>query len=137
MIPGIEQQLINKKIQPTAMRLLILDYLLKQSSTISLSDVEKGLAPVDRITVYRTLKTFEEHGLVHSIEDGTNATKYALCKEDCDAERHHDLHVHFYCTVCKETFCLPKTSIPEVALPDKFQFQEMNLVVKGICSNCS
>lgn len=137
MTKDIESTLKSKKINPTAMRLLVLDFLTKQTSAISLNDLEKGMGPSDRITLYRTLKTFEEKGLVHSIDDGTGATKYALCDTDCDGENHHDLHVHFYCNSCKETFCLPNTQIPEIALPTGFERQEMNLIIKGICELCT
>ncbi|HWZ05000.1 MAG TPA: hypothetical protein VNX40_15390, partial [Mucilaginibacter sp.] len=77
-----EQKLIDKNINPTAMRLLVLDFLLNQNAAISLSDIEKGLTPADRITIYRTLKTFEEKGLVHAIDDGTCSPKYALCLDE-------------------------------------------------------
>lgn len=119
------------------MRRLVLDFLLKQNTAISLNELEKGLAPADRITIYRTLKTFEEKGLVHLIEDGTGSSKYALCKEECNPGEHHDLHVHFNCISCKETFCLPDSKIPDISLPGKFSALEMNLVVKGICAQCS
>lgn len=137
MTIDIENKLKGKDINPTAMRLLVLEFLTKQNAAISLNDLEKGMAPSDRITLYRTLKTFEEKGLVHSIEDGSGATKYALCEEDCDGENHHDLHVHFYCNTCKETFCLPNTQIPDISLPVNFLRQEMNLIIKGICDQCN
>jgi Fur family ferric uptake transcriptional regulator len=137
MNTATEQKLTDKKINPTAMRLLVLDLLLKQTSAISLSDIEKGLETADRTTIYRTLKTFEEKGLTHIIDDGTGTPKYALCIDDCDSDEHHDLHVHFYCAVCKETFCLPDSKIPSISLPNNFAATEMNLVVKGICSNCN
>ncbi|MNJ93919.1 Ferric uptake regulation protein [compost metagenome] len=137
MIKDAESRLKAKQINPTAMRLLVLEFLTKQFAAISLNDLEKGMAPSDRITLYRTLKTFEEKGLVHSIEDGSGATKYALCDEDCDAENHHDLHVHFYCNNCRETFCLPNTSIPDLVLPEGFKQQEMNLIIKGVCKVCN
>lgn len=137
MIPEIERRLEAKGVKPTAMRNLVLDYLISQQSAISLTELEKALSPVDRTTVYRTLKTFEEHCLVHSIDDGTGASKYALCKEDCDESPHHDLHVHFYCNNCNETYCLPKTLIPAVSLPQGFKSEEMSLVMKGVCERCS
>jgi len=137
MIIDIENKLKVKDINPTAMRLLVLEFLTRQNAAISLNDLERGMAPSDRITLYRTLKTFEEKGLVHSIEDGTGATKYALCEEDCDGENHHDLHVHFYCNTCRETFCLPNTKIPDISLPINFFRQEMNLIIKGICDQCN
>ena len=136
MDPEIEIRLKAKEIHPTAMRMLILDHLLEQQAAITLSDLEKGLAPADRITIYRTLKTFEEKGMIHAIEDGSGATKYALCKEECSVECHHDLHVHFYCQLCKDTICLPKTSVPEVSLPLGYRSEAFSLVVKGTCPNC-
>lgn len=137
MTKDIEQRLKNKTIKPTAMRLLVLDFLTQQNTAISLNDLEKGMGPSDRITLYRTLKTFEEKGLVHHIDDGTGTTKYALCMEECDDHHHHDLHVHFYCNSCKETFCLPNTKIPQISLPEKFRSEEMNLVIKGVCDRCN
>ena len=131
-----EEKLVDKNINPTAMRILVLDLLLKQRSAISLSDIEKSLEPADRTTIYRTLKTFEEKGLIHTIDDGTLSPKYALCLEECGTDEHHDLHVHFYCTFCKETFCLPNCKIPDVNLPGGFTSTEMNLIVKGVCSKC-
>nr|WP_199076268.1 transcriptional repressor [Pedobacter sp. ASV19] len=133
----LENTLKAKQINPTAMRLLVLNFLETQSHAISLTDLEKGLAPADRVTLYRTLKTFEENGLVHSIDDGTGITKYALCKEHCHPGEHDDVHVHFFCKKCGETFCLPKTQIPEVILPVNFHSDEINIVAKGVCDQCS
>jgi len=132
-----EQLLEAKNINPTAMRLLVLNFLLQHSASVSLTDLEKAMYPADRITLYRTLKTFQEKGLVHSIDDGTGSSKYALCKNQCDDHKHHDLHVHFYCNICNGTFCLDNLAIPTVSVPAQFQVQEMSLLVKGICDNCS
>lgn len=132
----IEKKLVEKKINPTAMRMLVLDLLLKQHAAVSLSDIEKGLEPADRTTIYRTLKTFEENGLIHIIEDGTGTPKYALCLEECNIHKHSHVHVHFYCLACKETFCLPDSKIPDVSLPGNFTSMEMNLLVKGVCDKC-
>lgn len=136
MLKDLESNLLAKGVRPTAMRLLVLDYLLNQTAAVSLNDLETNFERSDRVTLYRTLKTFEEKGLVHQIEDGTTSVKYALCPEACSTGLHHDLHVHFYCNECKGTFCLPKTRIPEVQLPENYQPEEINLTVKGICGEC-
>jgi Fur family transcriptional regulator, ferric uptake regulator len=136
MLQDLDKTLHQKGIRPTAMRLLVLDYLLKQSAAVSLSDLETFFHRADRITLYRSLKTFEEKGLVHSIDDGSGAVKYALCPDSCNPQEHDDLHVHFFCNQCQVTLCLPSTHIPEIALPSGFKTEEVNLVVKGICSTC-
>ncbi|RYZ19860.1 MAG: transcriptional repressor, partial [Chitinophagaceae bacterium] len=116
----LEHKLKEKNISPTAMRLVVLDFLLTQSSALSLTDLELSMDRTDRVTLYRTIRTFEEHGLVHRIDDGSGITKFALCVQDCNVDGHRDLHVHFYCKQCKETHCLPKTHIPEVQLPANY-----------------
>ena len=137
MSDTLEQILSAKKINPTAMRLLVLEYLMQQRAAVSLQDVERDFHHADRITLYRTLKTFEAKGLIHTIQDGTGATKYALCAEACNDDAHHDLHLHFNCTRCGETYCLPKVNIPEILLPNRFVLEELNLTAKGICDRCS
>lgn len=137
MIKELEQQLIKKNIQPTAMRLVVFDFLRKQNSAVSLNKLEIGLDHTDRITLYRTLKTFEKNGLVHAIADGTGSTKYALCQDQCETDHHEDLHIHFHCEKCNGTFCLPKTKIPEVNLPEGYKISQRELIIKGQCDNCS
>lgn len=137
LVNRLEVKLKEKNITPTAMRLVVLDFLLKQSVALSLTDLELGMDRTDRVTLYRTIRTFEEHGLVHRIEDGSGITKFALCQTGCNIEGHHDLHIHFYCTTCKETHCLPKTHIPEVQLPNGYLSVDTQLIVKGICGNCN
>jgi Fur family ferric uptake transcriptional regulator len=132
----LENMLIARQVKPTAMRLLVLEYLLKQTTAISLSNLETEFERSDRITLYRTLKTFEEKGIIHTIKDGTEVAKYALCQSECNNGLHSDMHLHFYCTVCKELYCLPKVQIPELNLPDKFKLEELSLVARGICNNC-
>lgn len=137
VVDQLEDKLNDKAIRPTAMRLLVLQALSGQKAAISLSDLEKAFEKSDRVTLFRTLKTFQENGLVHSIDDGTGVPKYALCQEGCECNIERDLHVHFHCKLCGETFCLPKYKIPEIHLPDNFRGEEANLVVKGVCGRCS
>lgn len=132
----IESVLQSKSIAPTAMRILVLDYLQKQTAAVSLQVLERDFRHSDRVTLYRTLKTFEEKGLIHNIHDGTEATKYALCAEACKEGDHYDLHLHFYCYSCKKTYCLPKHQIPEVSIPENYELKELNLIAKGICDKC-
>ena len=132
----LEKKLSAKEIKPTAMRLLVLQYLYEQSHAVSLTDIELAFVRSDRVTLYRTIKKFVEQGLTHAIEDGSGVTKYALCQDECEEGLHHDLHVHFYCNKCKETYCLPKTRIPEVRLPEHFKQEESNLLIKGVCARC-
>lgn len=137
MSKELENILIAKEITPTPMRVLVLEYILKQSSAVSLISLEKEFQHAERTTLYRTLKTFAEKGLIHDIKDGIETTKYALCEEDCKPGVHYDKHIHFYCTQCKELTCLPKADLPEIKLPLHYHLQEISFVARGICDTCT
>lgn len=130
-----DKKLEIRNIKPTAMRQLVLQVLTDQKVAISLPELEQKFEKADKVTLYRTLKTFEENKLIHSIDDGTGSVKYALCRETCQCHP-EELHVHFLCTKCKQTYCLYDIPVPSVILPVHFTLENINMVVKGICSNC-
>ena len=130
-----EEKLNKRNIKPTAMRELVLKVLTEQKSAISLTELEYKFEKADRVTLYRTLKTFEENKLIHSIDDGSGSIKYALCLDSCMCKP-DDLHVHFTCIKCHNTFCLNEIPVPGISLPSGFELDSINMVVKGVCSNC-
>ena len=119
------------------MRLLIYKFLAQKQVTVTLSDIENAFDKADRTTLYRTVKTFEEKGIVHQVDDGTGITKYALCEQGCSCEIETDLHLHFHCNNCNTTICLTDHKIPKIKVPEGFVSENVNLVVKGICDKCS
>jgi len=137
MNPDIERKLQQKNIRPTAMRLLVYEFLEKQVIAASLTDIENTFDKLERTTLYRTLKTFEENGIVHKIDDGSGIAKFALCEDQCNCDLETDLHLHFHCTNCNETQCLTEQKIPHINLPPGYKAIDANLVVKGICNKCN
>ena len=133
----IEQTLERFNVRPTAMRILIFKFLAGQNIAVALTDIENTFVKAERTTLYRTLKTFEEKGIVHQIDDGTGITKFALCEPGCNCDIDQDLHLHFHCSNCDETVCLTEHKIPHINLPQGYLAEDINLVVKGICDKCS
>ncbi len=133
----LETILENNNVKPTAMRLLVLQFILRIKRAVSLSDIEEYFDNSDRTTLFRTIKTFKENGIVHQIDDGSGVTKYAICEENCNCEIETDLHLHFHCNQCNETTCLTDYKIPHINLPEDFIAENINLVVKGVCDKCS
>jgi Fur family ferric uptake transcriptional regulator len=132
-----ENFLKDHKLRSTSSRSEILKLFIRSSHALSYSDIEKEVkSSFDRVTVYRTLRTFVERGVIHKVLDDGGALKYALCKEHCRVEDHHHNHVHFKCTVCGETNCLEEVEIPEIRLPEGFTAGEVNLLIQGTCSKC-
>jgi Fur family ferric uptake transcriptional regulator len=130
----IVKKLESKKTKPTSMRILIYDFIAQQKNALSLSEIENHVPHSDRITIYRTLKTFEEKGIIHSIQEN-NTTKYILCNEDCNEETHKDYHLHLYCKLCKQTTC-EENSLILNDFNTSFRIDEVRFFAKGICQHC-
>ena len=136
-IKKIEHLLKHKNIKSTAMRNLVLQYFLDTNKAIDLKDLEMYFHYSDRTTLFRTIKTFQEKGLIHAIKDGSVSTKYALCSESCTSENHIDIHPHFYCEKCHSTICLRKLRIPTITMGSNFTVNSTELIIKGICEDCN
>ena len=127
----------DHKLRKTTIRLQVLDLFLQAKAALSSNRIEQQLDKIDRITLYRTLKTFEKEGLIHKAIDGSDKAKYALCSEACSPEHHHDNHAHFRCGDCGRTYCLDQVEAPRINVPDGFQVDASYLVLEGVCEACS
>jgi Fur family transcriptional regulator, ferric uptake regulator len=133
----IQQVLKRNQLSITGSRSKILELFLQQNGALAHADIEKKSgAGFDRVTVYRTLQTFVEKGIIHTIPTADNAVLYALCKDACTEGHHHDHHVHFICSKCSNTICLEDITVPEVKLPAGYQATEVAVVVNGVCKDC-
>ncbi len=125
------------RLSITDSRLQILSLFYKAPGALAHADIEKKTGDtIDRVTIYRTLQTFEEKGIIHSIPTSDNSVKYALCKETCAEGHHHDNHVHFICDDCSKTICLDDVLVPDVKLPRGFKPNQSQMVVNGLCKDC-
>jgi Fur family transcriptional regulator, ferric uptake regulator len=121
----------------TDTRKKILDLFLATDGALAHADIEKNTSnSFDRVTVYRTLQTFVEKGIIHQIPTTDNSILYALCKHNCEQGHHHDDHVHFICSNCDKTICLDDVTVPSVKLPKNFTKQQAVMVVTGVCGEC-
>jgi Fur family transcriptional regulator, ferric uptake regulator len=127
----------KNQLSVTDSRKKILELFLKSNGALAHADIEKSTGEhFDRVTVYRTLQTFVEKGIIHLIPTTDNAILYALCKQNCQAGHHHDNHVHFICESCTKTICLDEVTVPTVLLPKGFTPTQAAMVVNGICVDC-
>lgn len=126
----------QKAVRITPMRQLVLNHFLDKNTVLGLSELEKIFSKSDRITIYRTLKTFEENGILHSIKGETEEMKYALCDKHCTPVYHIDQHPHFQCEQCKRVTCIDGLAIPKMELPKGYLSKETTMMIKGVCPDC-
>lgn len=123
-------------IKPTANRLIVLRTLDGAGRPMSLTELENKILTIDKSGIFRTLSLFREQHLVHVIEDGGDGVRYELCHSH-DDDIDDDLHVHFYCEQCQQTYCLDHIPVPGIDLPAGFIMSSVNYMVKGICPHCA
>jgi Fur family transcriptional regulator, ferric uptake regulator len=133
----VNEILKKNDLSVTEGRKKILELFLNSDGALAHADIEKRTGEnFDRVTVYRTLQTFVDKGIIHHIPTKDNSILYALCKDDCEAGHHHDNHVHFVCDECNKTICLEEVTVPQVKLPKGFTPHHAEMVVSGICGDC-
>ena len=133
----IADLLRRNHLSVTDSRKKILSLFLQQKDALTHGDIEKKAGEkFDRVTIYRTLQTFVEKGLIHSIPTSDNSVRYALCR-DCKEGHHHDDHVHFMCDSCNATICLDDVVSPKIELPEGYVANDVQVVIHGLCKECS
>lgn len=128
----------HNHLSVTESRKKILDLFLANIGALAHADIEKNTGEqFDRVTIYRTLQTFVDKGIIHTIPTADNSVLYALCKDECEQGHHHDNHIHFICDTCNITICMDHITIPELKLPKGFAPKRSDVVVSGICNRCN
>lgn len=125
----------NLKITP--IRLAVLEIIRKLKTPASAQEIQTASpSPLDYVSVYRTLKSFAEAGLVRVVDLRHGHTDYELVDQSSD-------HHHLVCTICGkiEEFdaCLVD-QIAKVALkqcPAFAQVTDHSLELFGVCRGCA
>lgn len=134
---AINNTLKKHQVRPTLIREQVLQLLTEKKYALSHSDIENILnEKSDRVTIYRTLNTFVDNGIIHKIFDQNGVTKFALCHDECGPSNHIDQHFHFQCKYCQHVYCLDDIALPKIFFPKNFTILELQLKAEGICPDC-
>ncbi len=123
-------------LRSTKCREAVVTVFQEKGYALGQPELEGELEDYDRVTLYRTLRTFMDKGILHPVHDESGVTKYALCSSHCSEHDHQDNHVHFKCNSCKKTRCLDEVSVPSVGLPEGYKRMAANLLISGVCPDC-
>ena len=121
-------------LRVTKIRLAILKALSGGDWAKPYGDLLIILNEFDRTTLYRTLLTLIDKGLIHKALEENGESYYALCG-NCTSTTHHHDHIHFKCMHCDTVKCVHLNQDLEISLPS-FYVDEINITVKGTCESC-
>ena len=93
--------------------------------------VKKRIPSISFDTVYRTLASLEELGLIFRVDNQLPKARF-----DADKTPHH----HFICVKCNEVFDVFLEEGEMLSIPkntSKFgDIKDMNLQIRGVCNKC-
>ena len=141
----IEELLLQHQLRNTEIRREVLQVFIQEAQALSHGQIEQKLAGrFDRVTLYRTLRAFEEKGLIHRVASEQEGIEYALCRGACQGEhehpvthKHHDQHLHFRCGRCERTLCLEEAGLPPIQLPSGYTLSDLQILALGTCADCN
>lgn len=128
----LANELKMKNIRLSHQRLKVLEYLIHNRCHPSVDTIYTALhheiPSLSKTTIYNTLNTLVEAGLVRVITIEDNETRYDITIDD---------HGHFKCDHCGSIydFDVDMSKLATTTLKD-FVVQDKNVYFKGICPNC-
>ncbi len=94
--------------------------------------VRKLIPSISQATVYKTLHTFVEHGILREL-----SPHHGTLRVDINTHAHH----HLICTQCKSVMDIEDEDLDPVKLrrqlPDGFRVDRVAVEIQGLCENCS
>jgi Fur family ferric uptake transcriptional regulator len=124
-------------LSKTSQRLAILDILLKATTPLSVNTIRQSLetkARIDRVTIYRIISLFRQHGIIREIAATGGANYFEI------ATLENPLHPHFNCRNCGAFTCLAPltfTQAPELILSkDDYSVDHIEINISGLCAYC-
>jgi len=120
----------------TQARMAVLEALMEASSPLPQDRIAEQIAAgaFDKVTIYRTLESLTQVGLVHRAFMHRRAWHFELA-DHCTEKQ---CHPHFTCVNCGQTHCLTDTSVPMVKIPhDGFVVTRQQVRLEGLCPHCS
>lgn len=126
-----------RSLKATTLRLDFLSKLSDYGKAMPYAEIQKALAPVDRVTLYRTIEMLTSKGVIHkAYQEGSN-TYYAICDHHhCNSEEHQHNHLHFKCVECESVTCEPSSEQLKISLPG-YKVNQVSISVEGVCKTCA
>ena len=132
---NIKKLLRTRNLKATELRLVLLKIISSFNKAVSYQEIQNSLIKFDRVTLYRTLNTFVERGILHKIILEDHQNFYALCSMECTVDKHQCQHIHFQCNQCKEVLCLESREPIELDISNHF-VDDIEITASGLCQDC-
>lgn len=131
----LKNLLRSRKLKATSARLNLLQEMDSYENAMPYSAMQEALQDIDRVTLYRTLESLKEKGVIHKAYQEGNDVYYALCGSSCKSNHHNHNHIHFKCIKCETVTCETPRNPIDIDLPG-VDLHRLNIHAEGICQEC-
>jgi Fur family ferric uptake transcriptional regulator len=132
----VDKLLGSAKMKRTGPRRTILEILLASNRPQTADEIVSAMGNTrpNKVTVYRTLESMVEGGIVHKAFVEERSQHYELA----DKCTEHQCHPHFVCTDCGHTRCLHDVLVPmATSAPAGFVIERQQVRLQGLCPKCN
>lgn len=133
---NIDGLLSKYGFRKTRQRLGILKLLADVKRPLTAEEILSKLrkSRPDKVTIYRTLESFVQAGLVHRAYLQDRTSHYEL-SNNCSQVQ---CHPHFTCTSCGTTRCMIDTKVEMVkGVSGGFVIHRQQVRLEGLCPDCA
>lgn len=128
----LTNKLKEKNIRLSHQRLKVLEYMSSNRTHPTVdqiySDLQKEVPTLSKTTIYNTLNTLMDAGLVKLVNIDNNETRYDAITDD---------HGHFKCESCGEVFDFDLDfNLFSIEGLNNFEVNHKDVYFKGLCPGC-
>jgi Fur family ferric uptake transcriptional regulator len=127
----------NAGLSKTPQRIAVLTLLLEATTPLSVRDISQALAAkvrIDRVTIYRILSLFKQHGIAREIASSGGTNYFEM------ASLENPVHPHFNCRNCGELSCMEPLTFSQsrqlISGKDDYSVDHIEINISGLCAVC-
>ena len=130
-----EQLLSEAGLRKTRPRIDVLSVLVRSTKPQTQEQIAGKLEDgPDKVTIYRTLETFLEAGIIHRAYLQERSWHYELGNKCTERQ----CHPHFTCNNCGKISCMPELKFPLAKEIHKgFHITHQQVRLEGLCPECT
>jgi Fe2+ or Zn2+ uptake regulation protein len=118
----------NSGSKLTPQRKVVLENLYITDKPVTLKELHNSCQSVDFASIFRSIKLFQDLGLVEEINFADKKIRYKLASK----QHHH----HIICSECGEISELPICLLSEIKKLTNYKITKHTLEFMGLCPSC-
>jgi Fe2+ or Zn2+ uptake regulation protein len=128
--------LLKAGLSKTPQRIAVINILADVPAPVNINSIRQALKSkitIDRVTIYRILSLFKQHGIIREIASASGGFFELATGEN-------PVHPHFICRNCEKLSCLePLTfsqATPWLSPTGDYSIDHIEINISGLCAEC-